>query len=290
MVSSTISNDGPVTPYPRTGKRGVPQQFPRRLSEMLDSEAHLAKIDPHHQNIISWSDSGKAFRIANVSLFSSRILPKYFRTSKFSSFQRNLNLVSVMTGRTVCPIPYSNLTIVLILTNAHVFIIFEQYGFCKVRRGPDTDMYAHPAFARGQPETLSQLRKCNSSGTKESLAPTAATEFGTVHRTPNSPSSVTPSDGFGSPRDIPLVAPRMTSNGYPQIAPHPTSRLNLVMTPILVHTHWHISPHEIKAAPTPVSPGGYDSGRLDLLALALTSMVERDASITGMNATAIETA
>ncbi|KAI2511485.1 hypothetical protein MHU86_2921 [Fragilaria crotonensis] len=256
MVSSTISNDAPVMPYPRTGKRGVPQQFPRRLSEMLDSEAHLAKIDPHHQNIISWSDSGKAFRIANVSLFSSRILPKYFRTSKFSSFQRNLNL----------------------------------YGFCKVRRGPDTDMYAHPAFARGQPETLSQLRKCNSSGTKKSLAPTAATEFGTVHRTPNSPSSVTPSNGFGSPRDIPLVAPRMTSNGYPQIAPHPTSRLNLVMTPILVHTHWHNSPHEIKAAPTPVSPGGYDSGRLDLLALALTSMAERDASITGMNATAIETA
>jgi hypothetical protein len=142
-------------------------------------------------------------------------------------------------------------------------------------------MYAHPAFARGQPETLSQLRKCNSSGTKKSPARIAA---------PTSPSSTIPSDSFGSPRNFSLVAPRMTSNGYSQIAPHPTSRLNLVMTPILVQTHWHNSPHEIKSAPTPVSPGGYDSGRLDLLALALTSLAERDASISGMNATAIESA
>ena len=99
MMSSACSNDTFSSSYPRTGKRGVPQQFPRRLSEMLESEARLASIDPGHQNIISWSASGKAFRIENVSLFSSRILPKYFRTSKFSSFQRNLNLVSMLFGR-----------------------------------------------------------------------------------------------------------------------------------------------------------------------------------------------
>jgi HSF-type DNA-binding len=85
----------PSFTYPRTGKRGVPQQFPRRLSEMLECEAQLARTDPTHKCIITWSDSGKAFRILNVALFSSRILPKYFRTSKFSSFQRNLNLVRV---------------------------------------------------------------------------------------------------------------------------------------------------------------------------------------------------
>lgn len=84
--------------YPRTGKRGVPQQFPRRLYEMLESEAKLANTDPDHQDIIAWSDSGKAFRIVNVTLFASHVLPKYFRTSKFSSFQRNLNLVSLLVG------------------------------------------------------------------------------------------------------------------------------------------------------------------------------------------------
>jgi len=84
--------------YPRTGKRGVPQQFPRRLYEMLENESPLA-----HKGIstskgarigISWSECGQAFYISEVSQFTTLILPKYFRTSKFSSFQRNLNLVS----------------------------------------------------------------------------------------------------------------------------------------------------------------------------------------------------
>lgn len=93
---STFSPPAAVTglTYPRTGKRGVPQQFPRRLYEMLQSEDELRKTDTEHKSIITWSDSGRAFRIHNVSLFASQVLPKYFRTSKFSSFQRNLNLVS----------------------------------------------------------------------------------------------------------------------------------------------------------------------------------------------------
>jgi HSF-type DNA-binding len=81
--------------FPRTGKRGVPQQFPRRLYEMLEAEAFQLDASLEHPRIISWSDSGKAFRIYDVSEFSATILPKYFRTKKFSSFQRNLNLVSI---------------------------------------------------------------------------------------------------------------------------------------------------------------------------------------------------
>lgn len=73
--------------YPRTGRRGVPQQFPRKLYEMLEAESN--------GTIVHWSSSGRAFRIADVSLFTQEILGKYFKTSKFSSFQRNLNLVSL---------------------------------------------------------------------------------------------------------------------------------------------------------------------------------------------------
>ena len=80
--------------YPRTGKRGVPQQFPRRLYEMLESEAKLHPTQPSDSAVISWSSSGKAFRIVDVGAFAAAVLPKYFRTKKFSSFQRNLNLVS----------------------------------------------------------------------------------------------------------------------------------------------------------------------------------------------------
>ena len=83
-----------IIAYPRTGKRGVPQQFPRRLYEMLQSESKLLKGSSDHEDIIAWSDSGKAFCILDVPMFSTDVLPRYFRTSKFSSFQRNLNLVS----------------------------------------------------------------------------------------------------------------------------------------------------------------------------------------------------
>ena len=81
--------------YPRTGKRGVPQQFPRRLYTMLQSETSDRTIVENNEiPLIQWSKSGQAFHISDIDLFSSHVLPKYFRTSKFSSFQRNLNLVS----------------------------------------------------------------------------------------------------------------------------------------------------------------------------------------------------
>lgn len=94
-VDSFSSNLSTLS-YPRTGKRGVPQQFARRLYEMLQSEAKLALASPEKNALISWSESGFAFRILDVDGFTSSVLPKYFRTKKFSSFQRNLNLVSTL--------------------------------------------------------------------------------------------------------------------------------------------------------------------------------------------------
>jgi hypothetical protein len=94
MNSAPTKNSLASLSFPRTGKRGVPQQFPRRLYEMLDGETKLLAASADHPKVISWSDSGKAFRIYDVAEFAASVLPKYFRTKKFSSFQRNLNLVS----------------------------------------------------------------------------------------------------------------------------------------------------------------------------------------------------
>lgn len=130
-TSSNESMNDQTIIYPRTGKRGVPQQFPRRLYKMLQCESSQSDSQ---DKLIEWSHSGKAFRISDVSRFSNEILSKYFRTSKFSSFQRNLNL----------------------------------YGFSKVRHGVDTDMYAHPSFLRGRSDLLSQLKKCKNSSSSSS--------------------------------------------------------------------------------------------------------------------------
>ena len=86
MVSSPAADK-----YPRTGKRGVPQQFPRKVFDMLEAESGGAS-----SAIVHWSLSGRSFRIVDVARFSSEILPKHFKTSKFSSFQRNLNLCKCM--------------------------------------------------------------------------------------------------------------------------------------------------------------------------------------------------
>lgn len=95
MAVDSFSSNLSTLSYPRTGKRGVPQQFARRLYEMLQSEAKIASASKENNAFISWSESGFAFRIIDVEGFTSSVLPKYFRTKKFSSFQRNLNLVSL---------------------------------------------------------------------------------------------------------------------------------------------------------------------------------------------------
>lgn len=164
-MTEISTTDLDIVSYPRTGKRGVPQQFPRRLYLMLESEAKLEESSADYLDIISWSDSGKAFKITNSAAFASEILPKYFRTSKFSSFQRNLNLVSVADHRP--PFPFTclhlhNDRVSMTLTIPRTFIL--QYGFTKVRRGPDMDMYHHPSFIRGHAEMLGLLRKSNATG------------------------------------------------------------------------------------------------------------------------------
>ena len=105
--------------FPKTGKRGTPPQFPRRLYEMLEMESARQEQQQHsigtggcgnaqpslllaaaaptaatrdRDPLITWSPTGRAFSISDSKLFAEQVLPSYFRTSKFSSFQRNLNL------------------------------------------------------------------------------------------------------------------------------------------------------------------------------------------------------
>merc|ERR1719440_2252172 len=73
----------PNREYPRTGKRGAPQAFPRKVFEILSEQP---------ADIISWNPSGLAFMIHDMPRFVSEVLQKYFAHQKFSSFQRQLNL------------------------------------------------------------------------------------------------------------------------------------------------------------------------------------------------------
>jgi len=227
----TFSSNLSTLSYPRTGKRGVPQQFARRLYEMLQSEAKLALESPEKNAFISWSESGFAFRILDVDGFTSSVLPKYFRTKKFSSFQRNLNL----------------------------------YGFTKVRRGPDTDMYAHQSFIRGKPELLLNLRKCSSATRRKMSVSSNSSE------SCDSASSSSMRNGEASyEKESPITSPRTIVDPYLQTS-HASSNIvsyeKNTSQPWMTFHHQHLMP-KIACLPN-ASLGSNRAGRLDLLALAV---------------------
>jgi hypothetical protein len=80
-LSSKHLNDPCI--YPRTGRRGAPQVFPRKLYQMMNEAP---------EDVITWTPQGKSFIILDMETFSEEVLLNYFRHQKYSSFQRQLNL------------------------------------------------------------------------------------------------------------------------------------------------------------------------------------------------------
>jgi len=80
--------------------------FPQRLMELLN--------EPSNHDAIIWLPHGKAFQIIDRQKFSSKVLPKYFRKTKYASFTRKLN----------------------------------RWNFSRVAQGPDLGAYYHEFFQR----------------------------------------------------------------------------------------------------------------------------------------------
>jgi HSF-type DNA-binding len=98
-------------------KLGRPSAFPQKLYTMLTS---VPQQDAHLAHIVSFTPDGTAFEIYDSEAFVEAILPKYFKMSSFSSFQRQLQL----------------------------------YNFKRVSKG---GAYRHPLFHRDQPDNLAKM-------------------------------------------------------------------------------------------------------------------------------------
>jgi len=104
----------------RRTRGGVTEPFPEKLHRMLleiekDGNAPIISFFPH----------GRAFGIHDTDQFEEKIMPKYFKQSRLSSFQRQLNL----------------------------------YGFTRVVSGPDSGGYYHELFLKGRPALCTHMRR-----------------------------------------------------------------------------------------------------------------------------------
>ena len=99
----------------RSGNGGGGQllQFPWKLHEMLHLAEKNGKTD-----IISWLPGGNGFKVHDKEKFCAEIMPGYFASQKYKTFQRSLNL----------------------------------WGFESVAKGPDRGACYHQYFVKGHPE------------------------------------------------------------------------------------------------------------------------------------------
>eukprot|EP01038_Epipyxis_sp_PR26KG_P005312 gene5312-7376_t len=91
--------------------------FPTKLYQLLDCEQHTG--------IIEWVHHGYSFRIIEPERFSVEIVPRYFKQTRLTSFQRQLNL----------------------------------YGFRRITKGEDQGSYFHPKFQRSRKDLIGEIRR-----------------------------------------------------------------------------------------------------------------------------------
>lgn len=109
--ASALKDPDPSLFERRRTRGGVTEPFPEKLHRMLRELEETGNAD-----IISFFSHGRAFGVHKPEKFVNEVLPKWFKQTRLSSFQRQLNL----------------------------------YGFTRISSGPDAGGYYHELFLKGR--------------------------------------------------------------------------------------------------------------------------------------------
>lgn len=69
----------------KTKEKDKNQNFLMKLYQILETQ-ELSKI-------IEWGDNGKFFKVKNITEFTEKVLPKFFKHNNFASFVRQVLIV-----------------------------------------------------------------------------------------------------------------------------------------------------------------------------------------------------
>eukprot|EP00984_Skeletonema_dohrnii_P006901 scaffold2462_cov120-Skeletonema_dohrnii-CCMP3373.AAC.6 len=95
-------------------------KFPSKLYEMLESVDSLGL-----SHMVSWLPHGRSFHVKDPAQFMDLVVPKFFKATKYRSFQRQLNL----------------------------------WGFSRIVKGQDHACWHHECFIRGRPELIAKISR-----------------------------------------------------------------------------------------------------------------------------------
>mmetsp|Transcript_30071 Transcript_30071/g.34100 ORF Transcript_30071/g.34100 Transcript_30071/m.34100 type:complete len:273 (-) Transcript_30071:430-1248(-) len=135
----------PVLPRPRS-EMTQQLRFPWKLHLLLEQcelqQQHQLRQHQQQQGcvlptdtglpvIVSWLPDGKSFKVHDKIRFVKEIMPSFFGTQSFKTFQRNLNL----------------------------------WGFTRISKGPHKDICSHPLFLKGFPSVCQSMKRIVLKGT-----------------------------------------------------------------------------------------------------------------------------